>query len=70
MTTTREIRLKSRPVGLPQPEHFELATVELPKPGAGEVLNLQVRVEQLEREVAQLQATVQRLCTELGLSQD
>ncbi len=38
MTTTREIRLKSRPVGMPAHEHFELATVELPKPDAGEVL--------------------------------
>jgi len=38
MTTSREIRLKSRPVGMPAHEHFELATVELPKPGAGEVL--------------------------------
>jgi NADPH-dependent curcumin reductase CurA len=38
MTNSREIRLKSRPVGTPAPEHFELATVELPAPGAGEVL--------------------------------
>ncbi len=38
MTTSREIRLKSRPVGMPQPEHFELASVELGAPGAGEVL--------------------------------
>jgi NADPH-dependent curcumin reductase CurA len=34
----REIRLKSRPVGLPQAENFELAEVTLPEPGAGEVL--------------------------------
>lgn len=38
MTTSREIRLKSRPVGMPQPAHFELASVELGAPGAGEVL--------------------------------
>ncbi len=38
MTTSHEIRLKSRPVGVPQPEHFELATTTLPAPGAGEVL--------------------------------
>jgi NADPH-dependent curcumin reductase CurA len=38
MTTAREIRLKSRPVGMPAHEHFELATVELGAPGAGEVL--------------------------------
>ncbi len=37
-TTSREIRLKSRPVGLPQPENFELATAELPEPGDGQVL--------------------------------
>lgn len=37
-TTAREIRLKSRPVGLPEAANFELATVELPDPGAGEVL--------------------------------
>ena len=36
--TAREIRLKSRPEGLPQAENFELATVELGSPGAGEVL--------------------------------
>jgi NADPH-dependent curcumin reductase CurA len=36
--TSREIRLKSRPVGAPAPEHFELGTVTLPDPGAGEVL--------------------------------
>jgi NADPH-dependent curcumin reductase CurA len=37
MTTSREIRLKSRPVGTPVDDNFELATVELPAPGAGEV---------------------------------
>ncbi len=37
-TTSREIRLQSRPAGLPEPANFELATVELPEPGAGEVL--------------------------------
>lgn len=37
MTTVREIRLKSRPVGLPVADNFELASVELPAPGAGEV---------------------------------
>ncbi len=35
--TSREIRLKSRPVGLPSADNFELASVELPAPGAGEV---------------------------------
>ncbi|MGQ5701743.1 NADP-dependent oxidoreductase [Sandaracinobacteroides sp. A072] len=38
MTQSREIRLKSRPVGLPAPEHFEMATTTLPEPGQGEVL--------------------------------
>ena len=37
MTTSREIRLKSRPVGTPVADNFELATVELAAPGAGEV---------------------------------
>lgn len=37
-TSSREIRLKSRPVGLPEASNFELATVEVPDPGAGEVL--------------------------------
>lgn len=37
MTTSKEIRLKSRPVGLPTADNFELATVELPPPGPGEV---------------------------------
>jgi NADPH-dependent curcumin reductase CurA len=37
MTTVREIRLKSRPSGLPTHDNFELASVELPDPGPGEV---------------------------------
>jgi NADPH-dependent curcumin reductase CurA len=37
MTTVREIRLKSRPSGLPIADNFELATVELRDPGPGEV---------------------------------
>jgi NADPH-dependent curcumin reductase CurA len=37
MTTTREIRLKSRPNGLPTADNFELASVELPDPGPGQV---------------------------------
>lgn len=37
MTVSREIRLKSRPLGAPSGENFELATVEVPAPGAGEV---------------------------------
>lgn len=36
--TSREIRLKTRPVGLPEAANFELATVEVAEPGAGEVL--------------------------------
>ncbi len=36
-TTSREVRLKSRPTGLPQRENFELATVEVPDPKEGEV---------------------------------
>ena len=37
MTKSQEIRLKSRPVGMPAASDFELATVELPPPAAGEV---------------------------------
>ena len=36
--TTREIRLASRPDGEPTEENFELAEVELPEPGPGEML--------------------------------
>ena len=35
---SREIRLKSRPTGLPQKENFEVAGVDLPEPGPGEAL--------------------------------
>lgn len=38
MTKAREIRLKSRPVGMPQAENFEVAEVTLKDPGPGEVL--------------------------------
>ena len=34
---SREIRLTSRPDGMPTAANFELATVEVPEPGAGEV---------------------------------
>ena len=34
---SREIRLHRRPVGMPQPEDFELATVEVPAPEDGQV---------------------------------
>ena len=37
MATVREIRLKSRPSGLPTRDNFELATVDLRDPGPGEV---------------------------------
>ncbi|HEY5105802.1 MAG TPA: NADP-dependent oxidoreductase [Caulobacteraceae bacterium] len=37
MTTSREIRLKSRPSGVPTAENFELASVDLPEPGPGQV---------------------------------
>jgi NADPH-dependent curcumin reductase CurA len=35
---SREIRLKSRPAGMPSAENFELAEVDLPAPGNGQVL--------------------------------
>jgi NADPH-dependent curcumin reductase CurA len=37
MTAVREIRLKSRPSGVPVADNFELARVDLPAPAAGEV---------------------------------
>src|SRR5215218_934689 len=37
MTTAREIRLKSRPNGMPTHDNFELVAVDLPDPAAGEV---------------------------------
>ena len=37
MTLSREVRLKSRPVGTPTPENFEVASVDVPPPGPGEV---------------------------------
>lgn len=36
-TTSREIRLKNRPRGLPSSEDFELASVDVPAPALGEV---------------------------------
>ena len=38
MTTSREIRLKSRPEGMPVADNFELASVDFAAPGAGQVL--------------------------------
>jgi hypothetical protein len=37
MIASREIRLKSRPVGMPSAENFELATVSVPHPAPGQV---------------------------------
>src|SRR5712675_680267 len=37
MITSREIRLKSRLVGMPSAENFELVTVPVPRPAPGEV---------------------------------
>jgi len=47
MTTSREIRLKSRPDGIPTPDNFELAATELPAPSQGELLvkNLYMSVD-------------------------
>lgn len=36
-TPSREIRLKSRPTGVPTADAFELATTDVPEPGEGEV---------------------------------
>ena len=37
-TTSREVRLAARPQGMPTKDDFELAEVEVPAPGEGEVL--------------------------------
>jgi NADPH-dependent curcumin reductase CurA len=37
MTTSREVRLKSRPTGTPTAANFEVATITLPDPAPGEV---------------------------------
>ena len=37
-TTNREVRLKSRPEGVPTADNFEIASVELPETGDGQVL--------------------------------
>src|SRR2546423_15012535 len=44
---SREIQLKSRPVGLPAEENFALVTVSLPEPEPGQVLvrNLYLSVD-------------------------
>ena len=38
MTQSREIRLKSRPVGTPTAANFDIATVDVGAPGSGQVL--------------------------------
>lgn len=47
MTLSREVRLISRPVGMPQPANFEIAAVEVAAPGPGEaqVQNLFMSVD-------------------------
>ena len=37
MTTSREVRLKSRPTGMPVTDNFDIASVARPAPAAGEV---------------------------------
>ena len=37
MTVSREVRLKSRPVGLPTADNFEIASITLPPPAVGEI---------------------------------
>ncbi len=45
--TNRQVRLKSRPSGIPQAEHFEIVEAPVPEPADGEVLvrNLYLSVE-------------------------
>jgi NADPH-dependent curcumin reductase CurA len=37
MVTSREVRLKSRPAGMPVVDNFDVATVSVPEPAPGEV---------------------------------
>ena len=37
-TINRQVRLKSRPIGIPQAEHFEIVATPAPEPADGEVL--------------------------------
>jgi hypothetical protein len=37
-SVNRQVRLKSRPDGIPQAHHFEIVAAPLPEPGAGEIL--------------------------------
>lgn len=37
-TTSREVRLKEYPIGVPTREHFEIATVQVPHPSPGQCL--------------------------------
>jgi NADPH-dependent curcumin reductase CurA len=37
MSTVREVRLRKRPIGAATPEHFDIVSVTLPPPSAGEV---------------------------------
>ncbi len=37
MTRSREVRLKSRPVGKPTSDNFDVVSIDLPEPGPGEV---------------------------------
>lgn len=45
--TNRQVRLKSRPQGIPQAEHFEIVEAPVPAAGAGEILirNIYLSVE-------------------------
>lgn len=61
----RWAHLLSGPVDLAQ----SAAAVEAAMPGTSDVVHLQARVEALEGEVAQLRATVARLCAEWDVSQ-
>ena len=47
MVTSREVRLKSRPVGMPTADDFEIITMSVPGPGLGEVQvnNLRMTVD-------------------------
>lgn len=64
----RWAHLLAGPVELAEPP--EATATAAPRADDGELRHLHARVEALEAETARLRDTVQRLCAELGLSQD
>jgi hypothetical protein len=63
MTTSREIRLRSKPSGAPTLDNFELVSTEVPPPGPGEV---QVRNQWMSLDPWQIRAIREAVGSEAG----